>query len=181
MGKIKSYLFVAVALCVSAFMASCDDDKNEISNVTTESVKGNYGGELTVGEGEPLAVSVTVGEGIVINNFPVDSIVKIAVPASIFDEAVASLQAREYEVGYTPEIFGQNMMLDLEPSPLAVDVEYGGSVHEIDAMLYTTKRGNFNGMSNSLSFELLLKSVSLDGEDVHIPSTLKYDFELSRN
>ena len=47
-----------------------------------------------------------------------------------------------------------------------------------ERVFYTDKRGNYNGMDNSLSFELLLQSVTLDGEDVHIPSTLKYDFDL---
>lgn len=178
MKKIKNYLFVTIALCAFAATACSDDDKETIEPLTADSVKGDFGGTLTVGKGEPSSVVAVVDDRIAISDFPVDSIIKIAVPESNFSEAVVSLQKQEYAVEYTTGIFGLNLFIELNLSPLVFEVEYGGLPHEVNAVFYTDKRGNYNGMDNSLSFELLLQSVTLDGEDVHIPSTLKYDFDL---
>ncbi len=182
MKKIKGFVAVAITLCIFAFtMAACSDDEEiQVEPLTADSVKGDFNGTLSVGQGEPLAIMAAVDDKISISDFPVDSIVKIVVPESDFEEAMASLPSQEYIIGYTAEIFGLNMFIEMELPVLAFEIEYGGAIHDVNVVFYTTKRGNYNGMSNSMTFELLLKSITSDGEDVHIPSSLKYNFNLSK-
>lgn len=178
----KHYLIVPLALCAFLLsMSACGDDEEEsIQPVTVDSVKGDFTGTLVVGSGEAVAETLTVGDDIVVADFPVDSIIKIVVPQEHFEEATATAETVDCTIGYTASVFGFNLFLELTPEPLEFDVTYGGGSHTVNAVLYTTKRGHYNGTSNGMSFELLLESVSLDGENVGIPASLSYQFDVTK-
>ena len=93
--KIKTGLYIAAAFCLLAFSAtSCsDDDEVSVEPLTEESVRGDYAGSILAGTGEAADAALSVGDDIIIADFPVDSIVKLAVPAAAYDEAMASVPA----------------------------------------------------------------------------------------
>lgn len=172
-------ILLMIVLCsFSILFVSCSNDDGAIGPLTAESVKGVYDGTLVVGSGEAENVVLTVGDSIVIPDFAVDSIVRYAVPQEYFDEAVASLNAVELTIDYSVEIFGLNMFMELSPRPLSFVVEYGGVEHEVDAVLYADDTGVYNGSDYSLSFEVLLSSMTLDGTDVSVSKSLSYQFDL---
>ena len=93
--KIKTGLYIAAAFCLLAFSAtSCsDDDEVSVEPLTEESVRGDYAGSILAGTGEAADAALSVGDDIIIADFAVESIVKLVVPASAYNEAMASVPA----------------------------------------------------------------------------------------
>lgn len=176
--KIKTGLYIAAAFCLLAFSAtSCsDDDEVSVEPLTEESVRGDYAGSILAGTGEAADAALSVGDDIIIADFPVDSIVKLAVPAAAYDEAMASVPAVCCTVGYSARVYGLNLLLALRPDPLEFEVNYEGTGHKMVAELYASLNGNFNGSDQSLSFELLLKTLTVDGNEVNVKEALPYKF-----
>ena len=170
---------VCMLLCVST---ACDDSEGPVEPISSDDVKGNYDGIVTVGEDAADNISLTIGDEIVISNFPVDSIVKLAVPQEFYDEAVSSVSGNvNCTLGYSTDIFGLNIFLTLSPEPVEFSVAYNDESHEIVATLNTAdKDGVYNVSDNSLSFKLQLDHLTVDGNDLPVKQSMAYEFELKK-
>lgn len=177
----KNFVLAIFVMCVLPIaLSSCSDDEKSLEPLTADSIKGEYVGALTINGDTVSEVEVSVDEKITVADFPIDSILKIAVPEEYFDDALSMVSAVDYEFDYTTSIFGLNLFVDFTFVPVEIVTEYGGSSHEIEAVFYAEDSGNYNGSDYSFTFELLLKSVTLDGVNVPIANSQLYLFDLNK-
>lgn len=177
----KNFVLAIFVMCVLPIaLSSCSDDEKSLEPLTANSIKGEYVGALTINGDTVSEVEVSVDEKITVADFPIDSILEIVVPEEYLDDALSMVSAVDYEFDYTTSIFGLNLFVDFTFVPVEIVTEYGGSSHAIEAVFYAEDSGNYNGSDYSFTFELLLKSVTLDGVNVPIANSQLYLFDLNK-
>lgn len=128
-----------LALGCSLGLVSCDDDDDPLfpTDVTTETMWGNYDGKMVSyvvsAEKEdnvetPAGIDVTAkvaNDTIYFENFPIKDIVMSVVGnETVADKIVEAVGDVPYKIGYKPELAKErdNIYLTLDPKPLKLSV-----------------------------------------------------------
>jgi hypothetical protein len=173
---LTSFMFAAMALCMTVGFASCDDDEQVESTAALTDVDGSYSGMMTL---IPAPASrESVPDGPAVNAAVKNDTIEFK------DLDIASLMAAipgmgvvnnvDYKLGFKAA-FGKDQKtinLQFDPTPLETTMTTEDGEVPITVTIAATEQGVFTYEGSQLALTLQATKVEVAGEEQQLPGVL---------
>jgi len=174
-------LLFAVVLGLGVISCDNDDDVIPTPSVNVEDVNGNYSGKLTTTQGqtknETSTTFVAKNSVISFTALPVKEIVGSIIKDPVKAEAaLKKIGNVKYDFNYSAKVNNARTAVDLTftPKELEIQVPIDDANKKVIATFTSKQTGSYTGKDKSISFELSVDKITLEGTAVTPFEAIKY-------